>query len=74
MIESGTLTPGVLPAEWSLPPHTAMRVEMPAKVLGDYVQSYHVFDSEDSAGGGVADWELPGPPMIRFTLARAGVT
>lgn len=74
MIESGTWTPGVSAEEWRLPPHTALRVELPDPALAPYIHSYHVFDSECPAGLEATDWELPSAPAIRFVLANAPIS
>lgn len=68
MIESGSLTPGVDPAAFGLPPGTALRYEQPAPALAPYILNYHVFDSEDSWQD-AENWLLPAWPAIRIVLA-----
>lgn len=68
MIESGTHTPGVSVAEWRLPPHTALRFELPAPELRGCVADYHVLDSEGPEAEGAVSWLLPAWPAIRVIL------
>ena len=68
MIESGSLTPGVFVERFELPPHTALRVELPAAPLTGLVRSYHVLDSDPVRHGDEYPWLLPTWPAIRFIL------
>ena len=69
LIESGSHVPGVDPGGFGLPPHTALRYEIPRPALMRFVADYHVLDSENSAGRGPSEWMLPNSPAIRFILA-----
>jgi AraC-like DNA-binding protein len=69
MIESGSSTPGVDPATFGLPAHTAVRYERPAAGLREAMISYHVLDSEREHQYGRSQWLLPTWPSIRFILS-----
>lgn len=73
MIESGSLTRGVDPASFGLPPHTAVRFERPADPLRAFISSYHVLDSDPEYYHGVTGWSLPSWPVIRFILTPARI-
>lgn len=68
MIESGTHTPGVDARDFGLPPHTALRYELPAPELRDCVADYHVLDSEGPEVEGAFNFLLPSWPAIRLIL------
>ncbi|PAX09359.1 helix-turn-helix domain-containing protein [Sphingomonas lenta] len=68
MIESGTHTPGVDARDFALPPQTALRYELPAPALRDYVADYHVLDSEGPDVEGAVNFLLPSWPAIRLIL------
>ena len=69
MIESGSHTPGVDPAAFRLPPHTALRIELPEHDLRPFAGDYHVLDSEYPYAGNAVSWLLPAWPSIRVILA-----
>ena len=69
LIESGSHVPGVDPGGFGLPPHTALRYEIPRPALVRFVADYHVLDSEISPGHGPSEWMLPNSPAVRFILA-----
>lgn len=68
MIESGSLTPGVDPARFGLPPHTALRYERPDPALERMIADYHVLDSEEHAVNKAVEWLLPNSAAIRVIL------
>lgn len=70
MIESGSLTPGIDPARFGLPDHTAVRYERPDPALERMVADYHMFDSEEFAVNRAIEWMLPNSPAIRIILAE----
>lgn len=71
LIASGSLTPEVDPADFGLPPHTAVRWEVPDDRLRPFLSAYHVLDSDGPyfAGSPSPNWMLPGWPAIRVMLA-----
>lgn len=70
MIVSGSLTPGIDPARFGLPPHTAVRYERPAPALERMIADYHMFDSEEHAVNRAIEWMLPNSPALRIILAE----
>jgi hypothetical protein len=68
VIESGSHVPGVDPAAFGLPPHTALRIELPSPALGPFFADYHVLDSEGPHAAGAETWMLPAWPAIRIIL------
>lgn len=74
MIESGSHSPGFDPAEFDLPPNTAMRWELPHPSLARLIGDYFVFDSEGEEVMGARTPILPTWPMIRFVLAERPIT
>ena len=70
MIESGSLTPGIDPAQFGLPRYTAVRYERPAPALERMIADYHMFDSEEHAVNRAIEWMLPNSPAIRIILAE----
>lgn len=70
MIESGSLTPGIDPARFGLPDHTAVRYERPDPALERMIADYHMFDSEEFAVNRAIEWMLPNSPAIRIILAE----
>lgn len=70
MIVSGSLTPGIDPARFGLPPHTAVRYERPDPALERMIADYHMFDSEEHAVNRAIEWMLPNAPSIRIILAE----
>lgn len=70
MIESGSLTPGIDPARFGLPEHTAVRYERPAPALERMIADYHMFDSEEFAVNRAIEWMLPNAPSVRVILAE----
>ncbi|WP_374405324.1 hypothetical protein [Pelagerythrobacter sp.] len=68
MIESGSHTPGVDPADFRLPDGTALRYERSAPALEGLVGDYFMLDSQEPAEY-VSEWMLPNWPVIRFVLA-----
>lgn len=70
MIESGSLTPGIDPARFGLPAHTAVRYERPDPALERMIADYHMFDSEEFAVNRAIEWMLPNAPSIRIILAE----
>lgn len=70
MIVSGSLTPGIDPARFGLPPYTAVRYERPDPALERMIADYHMFDSEEHAVNRAIEWMLPNAPAIRIILAE----
>lgn len=70
MIVSGSLTPGIDPARFGLPEHTAVRYERPDPALERMIADYHMFDSEEHAVNRAIEWMLPNAPSIRIILAE----
>lgn len=70
MIESGSHTPGVDPADFKLRAGTAMRWERPHADLEGLIGDYFAFDSEGPEAMGATEWMLPNWPSIRFALAE----
>ena len=68
MIESGSHVPGVDAAQFGLPPHTALRIELPSPALRPFLADYHVLDSEGPRAEGAETWMLPAWPAIRIIL------
>ncbi len=68
MIESGSHVPGVDAADFGLPPHTALRIELPSPALRPFLADYHVLDSEGPHAEGAETWMLPAWPAIRIIL------
>ena len=68
MIESGSHVPGVDAAAFGLPPHTALRIELPSPALSPFLADYHVLDSEGPRAHGAETWMLPAWPAIRVIL------
>lgn len=73
MIESGTHTPGVDTRDFGLPPHTALRYELPASELRDCVADYHVLDSEGPGVERAVNFLLPSWPAIRLILTDRSI-
>jgi len=74
MIESGSHTPGIAPADFELRPYTAMRYERPAPALAGLIGDYYAFDSEGPEAQNAVEWMLPNWPVIRFVLADRPIT
>ncbi|MBV8688213.1 MAG: AraC family transcriptional regulator [Alphaproteobacteria bacterium] len=81
MIESGSLTAGIDPGDFRLPPGTALRYERPAPELRDYLTSYAVLDSMVEGTRHGCEWMLPGwaqiwivmtPEPIRVRIGNRG--
>jgi AraC-like DNA-binding protein len=68
MIESGSLTPGILASEFGLPPGTALRYERPAAHLAGYLSSYAVLDSVVEDSWHAVEWMLPGWAQIWIVM------
>ena len=68
MIVSGTHTPGVSAADFGLPPHTALRYELPAQELLRFFPSYTVLDSDAALFTGSGSYVLPGWATIWIAL------
>lgn len=68
MIESGSHVPGVSAADFALPHHTALRLELPAPELRGCLSDYHVLDSEGPQALDAVSWVLPAWPAIRFIM------
>lgn len=64
LIESGSLTPGISPDEFGLPPGTALRYERPDAQLRDHLTSYAVLDSVVEDDWHATEWMLPGWAQI----------
>lgn len=69
MIVSGSLVPGVDPANFNLPEYTAFRMELPAPSLADYIADYQLYDSDEKRHSDVSEYMLPSWPAIRIILA-----
>lgn len=74
MIESGSHTPGVDPADFALHADTALRYERPDPALEGLIGDYFVFDSQGRHADGAVEWMLPNWPVIRFVLADRPIT
>jgi len=74
MIASGSLTPGIDPADFALPPGTALRVERPDSRLADLVAGYAVLDSDPALWSGPGSWILPGWAQLWVVLTDGKVT
>lgn len=70
MIESGSLTPGIDPADFRLPKGTAMRMERPVDALCVHFPSYRAHDSDAQMWRGQVNWRLPGGPQIWLVIAE----
>ncbi|HEY0312047.1 MAG TPA: helix-turn-helix domain-containing protein [Allosphingosinicella sp.] len=68
MIESGSLTPGIIPGAFGLPPGTALRYERPAAHLTGYLASYAVLDSVVEDAWHPVEWMLPGWAQIWIVM------
>lgn len=69
MIVSGSLVPGVDAADFRLPAHTAFRLEMPDPSLRDYIDDYHILDSDEHHHADAQEYILPSWPAIRINLS-----
>lgn len=73
MIESGSLTPGIDPADFGVPAGTALRYETPDSVLRPLLPSYAVLDADPAVWTGPDDWLLPGWAQLWIILTQAPV-
>lgn len=74
MIVSGSLVPGIDPAEFDLPAGTALRYERPDARLATLVASYGMLDSDPAMWTGPGSWILPGWAQIWIVLTEGVVT
>lgn len=74
LIESGSLTPGVSVDAFGLPPRTALRMELPAPELRDFLTDYHAFDSDPTYHERRDHVILPTWPIIRFAFAQERIS
>jgi AraC-like DNA-binding protein len=74
MIESGSLTPGIDPADWRVPAGTALRYEMPDAALRRLLPSYAVLEADPAIWTGPDDWLLPGWSQLWILLTNGPVT
>jgi hypothetical protein len=68
LIETGSHVPGVDPASFGVPSYAALRYEIPAPGLREFIADYHVLDSEPRNPEAGSGWMLPNSPAIRFIL------
>ncbi|QQV77762.1 hypothetical protein H5J25_03005 [Sphingomonas aliaeris] len=73
MIQSGTLTPGIDPADFRLPEGTALRYERPDAALRPLLPSYAVLDPDPTVFKGPNAWMLPGWAQLWIILTPAPV-
>jgi hypothetical protein len=72
LIPSGSLTAGISPVDFHLPPNTALRYERPSPAISRHVTAYIVMDS---AVGTVADeeWMLPTWAQIWIAMTAEAI-
>lgn len=70
-IDSGSLSPGVRPDDFGLPPGTAMRYERPAPGLSDFFATYVLLQGDMAVYGGQSNHMLPGWAQIWLPLTQA---
>lgn len=70
-LQGGTNRPGVPDAVFAMPPGHAMRYDLPASSLSDFVSAYATYGTQDRSE--VVNWFLPAPPMICVLLDAGAV-